>query len=144
MKKGGHPRCSNTWITLCSSVQEKGLDMNYLLMYMRFFSDAGQVVSSEIMMASEGGCPIEMQKIEIEICDRMYDSSCEGGRFMPFHRAGYKAETGQSPNNPREQVTSSLSSRTFRCKEITQSRFCNNCRTFCPAKTKYPISICVW
>ncbi|KAG1681999.1 Dual oxidase [Nymphon striatum] len=69
----------------------------------------GQVVSFEIMMASESGCPIEMQKIEIERCDHMYDKSCKGNRYMPFHRAGYKTETGQSPNNPREQVNAMTS-----------------------------------
>lgn len=64
----------------------------------------GQVVSSEILMASEGGCPIEMHKIRIERCDEMYDRDCRGDRFMPFHRAGYDRKTGQSPNSPREQI----------------------------------------
>jgi len=64
----------------------------------------GQVVSSEILMASESGCPIEMHRIDIEKCDDMYDKECRGDRFMPFHRAGYDIKTGQSPNRPREQV----------------------------------------
>lgn len=64
----------------------------------------GQVVSSEILMASENGCPIEMHKIEIEKCDEMYDKDCQGGKYMPFSRAGYDAKTGQSPNRPREQL----------------------------------------
>ncbi|XP_076326783.1 dual oxidase-like isoform X2 [Tachypleus tridentatus] len=66
-----------------------------------FFS---QVVSSEILMASEAGCPIEFHKIEIAKCDEMYDKDCKGGKYMPFHRALYDSRTGQSPNNPREQV----------------------------------------
>lgn len=64
----------------------------------------GQVVSSEIVMGSEKGCPIEVHNIEIEKCDEMYDPDCEGGKSIPFHRAGYDRKTGQSPNNPRQQV----------------------------------------
>ena len=69
-----------------------------------FLSLAGQVVSAEILMASEHGCPIEMHRIQIEKCDEMYDEGCDGQTFMPFHRASYDPNTGQSPNNPREQV----------------------------------------
>jgi dual oxidase len=65
---------------------------------------AGQLVSSEMLMASESGCPIEMHKIDIEKCDEMYDAECTGKKFMPFHRAWYDHKTGQSPNSPREQV----------------------------------------
>eukprot|EP00096_Caligus_rogercresseyi_P010505 TRINITY_DN3850_c0_g1_i1.p1 TRINITY_DN3850_c0_g1~~TRINITY_DN3850_c0_g1_i1.p1 ORF type:complete len:1540 (+),score=517.15 TRINITY_DN3850_c0_g1_i1:375-4994(+) len=64
----------------------------------------GQLVSAEILMASELGCPIEMAKIEIEKCDEMYDEECKGPAFMPFHRAYYDRRTGQSPNSPREQL----------------------------------------
>ncbi|KAK3875439.1 hypothetical protein Pcinc_019696 [Petrolisthes cinctipes] len=64
----------------------------------------GQVVSSEVLQASEAGCPIELHKIPIERCDEMYDKQCLGDRFMPFNRAGYDYSTGQSPNNPREQL----------------------------------------
>lgn len=64
----------------------------------------GQVVTSEIVMASESGCPIEMHHIEIEKCDEVFDKECSGGKYIPFHRAGYDTSTGQSPNGPREQV----------------------------------------
>ncbi|KAK7592995.1 hypothetical protein V9T40_007747 [Parthenolecanium corni] len=64
----------------------------------------GQVVSSEIVMGSEKGCPIEVHDIKIEKCDPMYDSECKGGKSIPFHRAGYDIRTGQSPNNPRQQI----------------------------------------
>lgn len=70
---------------------------------------AGQMVSSEILMASESGCPIEMHKIEIAKCDEMFDRDCKGGRKMPFHRAMYDSSTGQSPNLPREQVSRAVS-----------------------------------
>lgn len=68
------------------------------------FAFFGQVISSEILMASESGCPIEMHRIKIEKCDPMYDRDCRGGRTMPFYRAAYDPHTGQSPNLPREQV----------------------------------------
>lgn len=68
----------------------------------------GQVVANEIVMASESGCPIEMHKIEIEKCDEMFDRDCRGDKYIPFHRAAYDRNTGQSPNAPREQVTHSL------------------------------------
>lgn len=67
----------------------------------------GQVVSSEVLMASESGCPIEVHRIEIEKCDEVYDQECQGNKYIPFHRAGYDRRTGQSPNSPREQVSSS-------------------------------------
>ena len=46
-----------------------------------------QVVSAEILMASEPGCPIEMHKIRITAGDEMYDQDQQGDKFMPFHRA---------------------------------------------------------
>lgn len=64
----------------------------------------GQVVTNEIVMASESGCPIEMHRIDVEKCDEMYDKECRGDRYIPFHRALYDRDTGQSPNAPREQV----------------------------------------
>ncbi|KAL1517076.1 hypothetical protein ABEB36_000887 [Hypothenemus hampei] len=64
----------------------------------------GQLVTSEVVMASESGCPIEMHRIEIEKCDEMYDKECKGNKYIPFHRARYDRETGQSPNSPREQL----------------------------------------
>lgn len=75
--------------------------MIYLSLYLFLI---GQVVTSEILMASEAGCPIELHKIEIDTCDNIYDKSCKGHKFMPFHRAMYDSKTGQSPNSPREQV----------------------------------------
>nr|XP_018912484.1 PREDICTED: dual oxidase isoform X2 [Bemisia tabaci] len=64
----------------------------------------GQVVSSEVVMASESGCPIEVHRIQIDKCDEMYDPDCAGDKSIPFHRAGYDSKTGQSPNNPRQQI----------------------------------------
>ena len=63
------------------------------------------MVASEILQASDAGCPIEMHKINIDKCDEMYDPNCSGEKFMPFFRARYDYTTGQSPNSPREQVS---------------------------------------
>ncbi|XP_045463309.1 dual oxidase [Harmonia axyridis] len=64
----------------------------------------GQLVTNEIVMSSESGCPIEMHHIEIEKCDDVYDKECRGDKYIPFHRASYDKKTGQSPNAPREQL----------------------------------------
>lgn len=64
----------------------------------------GQVVTGEIVMASESGCPIEHHRIPVDKCDHMYDPDCQGAKHMPFLRAAYDRATGQSPNSPREQV----------------------------------------
>lgn len=56
-------------------------------------------------MASESGCPIEHHRIPVDKCDHMYDPDCEGTKYMPFLRAAYDRNTGQSPNSPREQVS---------------------------------------
>ena len=58
---------------------------NLKIFFHYFFSL--QVVSAEILMASEPGCPIEMHKIPITSGDEMYDQEETGDRFMPFHRA---------------------------------------------------------
>lgn len=55
-------------------------------------------------MASESGCPIEHHRIPVDKCDHMYDPDCQGTKSMPFLRAAYDRNTGQSPNSPREQV----------------------------------------
>lgn len=56
-------------------------------------------------MASESGCPIEHHRIPVDKCDHMYDPECNGAKYMPFLRAAYDRNTGQSPNSPREQVS---------------------------------------
>ena len=80
------------------------MNFSYFHTVIYFFFFAGQVVSAEILSASELGCPIEMHRIAIEKCDEMYDPDCKADAFMPFHRAHYDKNTGQSPNSPREQV----------------------------------------
>ena len=64
----------------------------------------GQLVSGEILLASENGCPLEIFKIPVKKCDETYDKDCTGGKHLSFYRANYDQKTGQSPNMPREQV----------------------------------------
>ena len=75
---------------------------------------AGQLVSSEVLMASELGCPIEMHRIPIEKCDEMYDPECKGDTFMPFHRALYDKDTNQSLNMYAQRID-------MKSTEITKS-----------------------
>merc|ERR550532_3254617 len=64
----------------------------------------GQVVTSEILMASEmQSCPIEVTKIPISRCDDTFDPECRGETTMPFYRAQYDTGTGKNPNMPRQQ-----------------------------------------
>jgi hypothetical protein len=44
---------------------------------------------------------------------------CKGDAFMPFHRAQYDRRTGQSPNNPREQVSTPLDPPPYRGKVLS-------------------------
>lgn len=90
----------------------------------------GQVVSAEILMASELGCPIEMHRIPIEKCDEMYDANCKGDTFMPFHRAQYDRRTGQSPNSPREQLNRMTSWIDASFVYSTKEAWVNAMRTF--------------
>lgn len=68
------------------------------------YSTTGQLVTAEIMMCSESGCPIEFHRIEVEKCDPVFDKDCQGNKYIPFLRADYDRQTGRSPNSPREQV----------------------------------------
>lgn len=81
-------------------------------------------------MGSESGCPIEVHPIEIEKCDEMYDHECEGGKSIPFHRAGYDRNTGQSPNTPRQQVRASRDIAWRGVKLVKNTRAQR--RSFCP------------
>lgn len=67
---------------------------------------SGQLVTSEIIMASESGCPIEYHRIDVDKCDPVFDKECQGNKYIPFRRADYDRQTGHSPNSPREQVIS--------------------------------------
>lgn len=79
------------------------------------------MVTAEIIMASESGCPIEFHRIEVEKCDYIFDKDCQGNKFIPFLRADYDRKTGHSPNSPREQVTNFLSSFIWRASKVADT-----------------------
>ncbi|KFM82372.1 Dual oxidase, partial [Stegodyphus mimosarum] len=94
------------------------------------FTFFGQVAASEILMASESGCPIEVHKIEVFECDDAYDKECKGSKMMPFHRALYDSKTGQSPNSPREQLNQMTSWIDGSFVYSTSEAWVNSMRTF--------------
>ncbi|KAF8765205.1 Dual oxidase like protein [Argiope bruennichi] len=94
------------------------------------FTFFGQVAASEVLMASESGCPIEVQKIEVGTCDDAFDRECKGTRLMPFHRALYDHKTGQSPNSPREQLNQMTSWIDGSFVYSTSEAWVNSMRTF--------------
>ncbi|CAJ0942291.1 unnamed protein product, partial [Mesorhabditis belari] len=66
-----------------------------------FFS---QVVAYEIMHSTQTSCPLEIMKVKVPLCDRVFDKNCEGKTEIPFTRAKYDKQTGKGFNSPREQT----------------------------------------
>ena len=71
---------------------------------MCFCSSTGQQVVEEILDAQRPGCPPEYFNIAIPKGHRLYDSDGDGGKYIPFLRSRYDKNTGQSPNNVRQQL----------------------------------------
>ncbi|NXA53234.1 DUOX2 oxidase, partial [Nothocercus julius] len=61
-------------------------------------------VLSEILEAEKPGCPAEFLNIRIPAGDPVFDPESTGDVILPFQRIQWALETGQSPNNPREQI----------------------------------------
>ncbi|NWI18868.1 DUOX2 oxidase, partial [Crypturellus soui] len=61
-------------------------------------------VLSEILEAEKPGCPAEFLNIRIPPGDPVFDPESTGDVILPFQRIQWALETGQSPNNPREQI----------------------------------------
>ncbi|NWX91519.1 DUOX2 oxidase, partial [Nothoprocta pentlandii] len=61
-------------------------------------------VLSEILEAEKPGCPAEFLNIRIPTGDPVFDPASTGNVILPFQRIQWALETGQSPNNPREQI----------------------------------------
>ena len=55
-----------------------------------------KVVTAEILMASETGCPLEVHKISIDRCDEMFDEDCHGDTWMPFYRDDDELDLGRN------------------------------------------------
>ncbi|KAI0236496.1 Dual oxidase [Lamellibrachia satsuma] len=66
-----------------------------------FFS---QMVSFEVVDATEGMCPLEMVKVPVPKNDSQFQVDGVTEEYMPFVRSAYNRDTGLSPNNPRRPI----------------------------------------
>ncbi|NXF70647.1 DUOX2 oxidase, partial [Sclerurus mexicanus] len=58
----------------------------------------------DILETEQPGCPAEFLNIHIPSGDPVFDPAGTGDVVLPFQRIRWAAETGQSPNSPREQT----------------------------------------
>uniref|UniRef100_A0A8D2QIZ1 NAD(P)H oxidase (H2O2-forming) n=1 Tax=Zonotrichia albicollis TaxID=44394 RepID=A0A8D2QIZ1_ZONAL len=58
----------------------------------------------DILDTEKPGCPAEFLNIHIPSGDPVFDPAGTGDVVLPFQRVRWAAETGQSPNSPREQT----------------------------------------
>uniref|UniRef100_A0A8C3NJW9 NAD(P)H oxidase (H2O2-forming) n=1 Tax=Geospiza parvula TaxID=87175 RepID=A0A8C3NJW9_GEOPR len=58
----------------------------------------------DILETEKPGCPAEFLNIHIPSGDAVFDPAGTGDVVLPFQRVRWAAETGQSPNSPREQT----------------------------------------
>ncbi|KFP81520.1 Dual oxidase 2 [Acanthisitta chloris] len=58
----------------------------------------------DILETEKPGCPAEFLNIYIPRGDPVFDPTSTGDVVLPFQRIRWAAETGQSPNSPREQA----------------------------------------
>lgn len=65
---------------------------------------SGQQVVEEIMDSQRPGCPREFENIDVPKGHDLFDPESKGNVQLPFIRSRYDFRTGQSPNNPRQQV----------------------------------------
>lgn len=75
-----------------------------LLQFEPILISQGQQVVEEIMDAQRPGCPREFHNIDVPQPHDLYDPEGKGGIQQPFLRSRFDRRTGQSPNNPRQQV----------------------------------------
>ncbi|KAM7039506.1 dual oxidase 2 isoform 2-T3 [Acridotheres tristis] len=58
----------------------------------------------DILETEKPGCPAEFLNIHIPSGDPVFDPASTGDVVLPFQRIHWAAETGQSPNSPRQQT----------------------------------------
>uniref|UniRef100_A0A8C3V8M3 NAD(P)H oxidase (H2O2-forming) n=1 Tax=Catharus ustulatus TaxID=91951 RepID=A0A8C3V8M3_CATUS len=58
----------------------------------------------DMLETEKPGCPAEFLNIHIPSGDTVFDPASTGDVVLPFQRTRWAAETGQSPNNPRQQT----------------------------------------
>ncbi|XP_074091404.1 dual oxidase 2 isoform X2 [Macrotis lagotis] len=64
----------------------------------------GYHVLSEVVSVERPGCPAEFMNIQIPAGDEVFDPDFTGNVVLPFQRSQWDPQTGQSPNNPRDQI----------------------------------------
>uniref|UniRef100_A0A3Q3FHW2 NAD(P)H oxidase (H2O2-forming) n=1 Tax=Labrus bergylta TaxID=56723 RepID=A0A3Q3FHW2_9LABR len=64
----------------------------------------GYHVAFEVFDSRAPGCPPEFMNIPVPKGDPVFDPSANGKVLLPFQRALWDKESGQSPGNPRTQV----------------------------------------
>ncbi|XP_053175774.1 dual oxidase 1 [Scomber japonicus] len=65
----------------------------------------GYHVAFEILDSRTPGCPPEFMHIRVPKGDPIFDPTATGKVLLPFQRGPWDKESGQSPSNPRTQVS---------------------------------------
>lgn len=64
----------------------------------------GLLVFDEILEVVGTGCPTEFLNIRVPSGDEIFDPNSTGRVELPFMRSRWTTSSGQSPNNPRQQI----------------------------------------
>ena len=59
----------------------------------------------ELTSSDDITCPVELIEILVPKGDPDFDVHAQGDQIIPYERIAYDKSTGQSPNNPRRQVS---------------------------------------
>uniref|UniRef100_A0A8D2N9E8 NAD(P)H oxidase (H2O2-forming) n=1 Tax=Zonotrichia albicollis TaxID=44394 RepID=A0A8D2N9E8_ZONAL len=93
------------WVTLAAHGGAPSLPTAVLLQLLtRLWCLPGFHVLLDILDTEKPGCPAEFLNIHIPSGDPVFDPAGTGDVVLPFQRVRWAAETGQSPNSPREQT----------------------------------------
>uniref|UniRef100_A0A8D2NES2 NAD(P)H oxidase (H2O2-forming) n=1 Tax=Zonotrichia albicollis TaxID=44394 RepID=A0A8D2NES2_ZONAL len=96
---------SLAWVTLAAHGGAPSLPTAVLLQLLtRLWCLPGFHVLLDILDTEKPGCPAEFLNIHIPSGDPVFDPAGTGDVVLPFQRVRWAAETGQSPNSPREQT----------------------------------------
>lgn len=100
---------SLAWVTLAArggalSLPTAALPAVLLQVLTMLWCLPGFHVLLDILETEQPGCPAEFLNIHIPSGDPVFDPAGTGDVVLPFQRVRWAAETGQSPNSPREQV----------------------------------------
>ena len=69
----------------------------------------GQQVVEEILDVQRPGCPREFFNIPVPRDNKLFNPDQLDNLEMPLQRSRFDQRTGQSPSNPRQQVTQTTS-----------------------------------